>query len=298
MKKPLLTTLGIVTTLFCIAQIPNGGFEDWANKGTYVEPTEWVTTNGLTQLGNPPSVFKSTDAHSGTSACEIITAKITTKIPGIFIPDYAGSIFTGAQVGVNSKHGFPYTNKPTKLGFWYKYNARNADTATILVMTTRWNTTTSQRDTISFGYDMLKDSVGIYTKHETMLWIYDSINSPDSAVVIISAAGIYTTHDSAKLLLDDMAFEGGNVGLSESKTAYTFGTYPNPASASGFHLVLDPMTTDALITIYDLNGKIVHKQSQEKTTDLFIETRHLSSGFYFIQVSSPSGNGIQKLIVE
>jgi hypothetical protein len=108
------------------------------------------------------------------------------------------------------------------LSFWFKYNARNSDSATILVATTKWNAASSQRDTIAFGYSIIKDSVGIYTKNETILHVYDSINSPDSAAIIISAATLFAKNEGAKLLLDDMTFEGGNVGVKNQDAALSF----------------------------------------------------------------------------
>jgi hypothetical protein len=298
MKKSLLSILSALFTTLVFAQIPNGDFETWTNQGSYSDPNGWVTTNALSQLGNPKSVFQSSDAHSGLSACEVEVVKITTKFPGVFIPDYTGSLFTGNQVGLSYNYGFPYTGKPTKLGFWYKYNARNGDTATVVVATTRWNSSTSQRDTIAVGYGLMKDSVGVYTKNEIMLYVFDSINSPDSAVIIISASTIFATHEGAKLILDDLAFEGGNVGLNTVASNYAFEVYPNPASKGGVNIVLDNVTKDATIVITDVNGKIVFKEIQQYASRMHLSTENLSSGFYFIRVNSSQGSALKKLIIE
>jgi hypothetical protein len=251
-------------------------------------------------VGNhkPATVFQSTDAHSGSSACEIRTAHIVNKVPGIFIPDYAGSVFTGNQVGTQSTYGFPYSNKPALLSFWYKYNARGGDSATILITTTRWNTGTSSRDTIAVGYGFIKDSVGVYTKNETYLMTLDSINNPDTALVLISAAGIFTTHDGTSLLIDDITFEGGNVGVSELTNQLLFNVYPNPATKAGVNISLTESLEDIAVRVTDINGKLVYQQTLGEASSLMVPTESFISGFYFIHISSSKGYGVRKFIIE
>jgi hypothetical protein len=86
MKKSVLFSLTVLFTTLLMAQIPNGNFETWANKGSHEDPSEWVSTNGLTLLRNPVSVFKSTDAHLGTYACEISLVKMTIKFQAFLFP--------------------------------------------------------------------------------------------------------------------------------------------------------------------------------------------------------------------
>jgi hypothetical protein len=129
--KRLLSFLIILLFIsrVAIAQIPNNGFEDWS--GTNI--ISWVNTNGLMALsGNTQSVFKTTEARSGNYACEMIGTKVNNKPGGVFVPNYVGSIFVGKQILVNSYRGFPYTYKPNKFEFWYKYKPIGIDTAIIV----------------------------------------------------------------------------------------------------------------------------------------------------------------------
>lgn len=277
------------------AQIPNGSFETWTGN----DPNSWVTTNGLILLGNPQSVFKSTDAHSGTSACEINTVHITNKPPGVFIPDFTGSIFTGKQVLVTSYFGFPYTSKPTRLNFWYKYNARNNDTASVIAYTTKWNSSLNKRDTLAIAVGIIKDSVGMYTQGEVFFMMMDSVSTPDSAVVLFASSSLSATQTGAKLLLDDIEFAGGNVGLAEKKAAITFTLSPNPVGSSGVTLQFDKPVSNIDVSVFDVQGKLIYKQSGDAPTGIFLlDTGQLLSGVYILSVQTEKGNTTSRLIIE
>lgn len=295
MKKHVLTLLPLI--FLCsvsFAQIPNAGFETWTNN----DPDGWVTTNGLTLLGNPQSVFKSTDAHSGSFACEINTVQITNKPPGVFVPDYTGSIFTGKQVFVSSYFGFPCTVKPGKLNFWYKYNARNNDTATVLAYTTRWNSSLGKRDTLSIAVSILTDSVGVYTMAEVMFMVMDSVSVPDSAVVLFASASVMATQAGSKLVLDDVSFAGGTVGLKETNTPLTLEVYPNPVNNGLIQLSFAQPEANVKVSLIDINGRVVSEHTgQAFSGSLIIDIGQPSFGMYILSVQTENGNAIKRLII-
>jgi Secretion system C-terminal sorting domain/Putative carbohydrate metabolism domain len=295
MKTTLLTFMMAACMGFrSQAQIPNAGFETWTSN----DPSGWVTTNGLMLLGNPQSVFKSTDVHSGSFACEVNTVAITNKPPGVFVPDYTGSIFTGTQVFVTSTFGFPYTKKPGKLNFWYKFNARNGDTASILAYTTKWNTTLQKRDTLSLAISMLKDSVGVYTKCEVVFFVMDSVTTPDTAVVLFASSMITSTQAGAKLLLDDIEFTGGNVGIAEAQPL-TFTVFPNPVSDGTVQLLFQESSTAVNLSILDVQGKRVHAFRGETVNgELSISTSTLIPGLYMLSVQTEKGSAVKRLVIE
>lgn len=277
------------------AQVPNGGFESW----TLNDPDSWVTTNALMLLGNPQSVFQSTDAHSGSSACEIRTVQLTNKPPGVPLPDYIGSIFTGKQIFTTPIFGFPYTSKPKKLNFWYKFNAMNNDTATVLAYTTRWNASLGKRDTLSYGYSLMIDSVGVYTQQEVMLVMMDSINAPDSAVIVFTASIFGAPHAGAKLIVDDVEFTGGNVGLTENEPVLDLAIYPNPMDEDYFFLQLNQPAKQVSVCIRNTQGQQVALYDMlGETKTQSIRTGMLPSGLYFITVQTENARATRRLIVE
>lgn len=289
----------IIFTLFSaftgFAQVPNGGFENWTTN----DPDGWVTTNALMLLGNPQSVFQSADAHSGSSACEITTVQLTNKPPGIPLPDYIGSVFTGKQIFTTPIFGFPYTSKPEKLNFWYKFNAMNNDTATVLAYTTRWNTVSGKRDTLSYGYSLMVDTISVYTQHEVTLMMLDSINAPDSAVIVFTASIFGAPHAGAKLTVDDVEFTGGNVGLATINASLEFDVYPNPADQGFFHLQLNEQAKQVSVTILNTQGQQVAQYTFTGEKDAFtIDASQLPSGLYLLAIQTENAHATRRLIVE
>lgn len=295
MKTTVLTLMMVACSYFiAYAQVPNGGFETWAT----TDPDGWVTTNGLTLLGNPQSVFKSTDAHSGSFACEVNTVNISSKPPGVFIPDFTGSIFTGKQVFVTSYFGFPCTQKPGILRFWYKYNARNHDTASILAYTTKWNATLQKRDTLSIAVGMLKDSVGVYTKGELMFYVMDSVSTPDSAVVLFASSMTTSTAAGAQLILDDVEFAGGNVGLSEQQPL-AFLVFPNPSSNGMVQLLFQQPNAMVSVSVFDVQGRrIIEQQGNGLTGKFSFSASTLLPGLYMLAVQTEQGTAVKRLVIE
>jgi hypothetical protein len=296
MKKHILTFFLAFTGLCyaVLAQVPNGGFETWTGN----DPEGWVTTNGLMMLGNPQSVFKSTDPHSGSFACEINTVHVTNKPPGVFVPDYTGSVFTGKQVFVTSYFGFPCTVKPGKLAFWYKYNARNNDTASVLAYTTKWNSALNKRDTLAIAVGFLTDSVGTYVQHEIMFMVLDSVSTPDSAVVLFASSSISASQTGAKLILDDIEFTGGTVGVRETGVP-VFSLFPNPVDENFVQLQFEQPEPCIEVTLFDLNGKVVSVQAGDAVSGLFtFHTNAPARGIYILSVETESGNAVKRLVIQ
>lgn len=295
MKTIVLTLMMVACScLPAQAQIPNGGFETWTSN----EPDGWVTTNGLMLLGNPQSVFKSTDARTGGFACEVNTVNITNKPPGVFIPDYTGSVFTGKQVFVTSYFGFPYQKKPGRLIYWYKYNGRNHDTATVLAYTTKWNTALSKRDTLSMAMSLITDSVGVYTMGEISFFVMDSVSTPDSAVVLFASSMITATKAGAKLTLDDVAFTGGNIGIAETQP-FTFTVFPNPVSDGSVQLLFQQPATTVTANVFDMQGKKILEHSGKTVNGkLTITSLSLIPGLYMLSVKTEQGTAVKRLVIE
>lgn len=270
--------------------IPNGNFENW----TGTRPTSWETTNGLMSapFNNPQTIFQSTDAYSGTYACEIQTKKMRSKPAGVFIPDYAGSMFVGRQISIRSIPGFAFAERPNKMQFYYKFNARNNDSATIRLLLTRWNTAENKRDTLASNFNYLLDSVNVYTKKEIILNYLDTLQTPDTAIIFITSATSFAQAEGAKLLIDELKFSGGTVGLNNPKQALKIEVYPNP-STGVFNLNFGSnqnMERIESIEILDSVGKKVPYTLDENTLEV-----KANSGLYYLVIRT-TGSQFLKLL--
>ncbi|OYU97417.1 MAG: hypothetical protein CFE21_03755 [Bacteroidetes bacterium B1(2017)] len=286
----LILFVSLISTNLFAQQIPNNSFEDWSGNNM----TGWVSTNGLTALGNPQTVFKSNDAHSGSFACEINTFKITNK-PPVYVPTYAGSIFVGKQILLSSFPGFPFTERPTEFRFWYKYNARNQDTANTLILTTRWNTLANKRDTLSRTFQIMTDSVGVYTEMVVKLNVFDTLTNPDTAIIFYSSASNFASKEGAKLLIDELRFAGGTVGIKEALGTTDFSMYPNPLRNES--LKINVNSNEAQLELSNLSGEVVYKNPALTQGKVELEL-NLAKGLYLVKVSDQRGVLVKKLLIE
>jgi hypothetical protein len=296
MKKIYFTFYILIFIIpLAVAQIPNGGFELWNAAGNDI--TGWESTNGLSQLGNPQTIYRSTNAYSGTYACEINTKKIIAKPPGVYIPDYSGSMFVGKQISVRSIPGFPYTERPEKFTFWYQYNARNNDSATSLILLTKWNTPLNKRDTVAISYNLITDSVGIYTKKEALLTYFDPLTRPDTAIIYFSSATNHANKEGARFLLDELNLVGGTVGLQEKNNAAGLAVFPNPSPNGFMYVSVRTEIKMEQIIIYNINGSKVWQTENFNGDELQINTQ-LPAGLYLLELRHSKGFETKKIAIE
>lgn len=110
--------------------LPNSSFEQWStgNKDV-INPWEaggasfWDTGNGGAITLNKNVTISTTDKHTGNLAALLQSQFVGIGTVGKFA---AGNIFTGTFLKVDGfdgvlEFGRPYTSRPTKLKFYYKY---------------------------------------------------------------------------------------------------------------------------------------------------------------------------------
>ncbi|MDP1727542.1 MAG: T9SS type A sorting domain-containing protein [Bacteroidota bacterium] len=288
-------TITVVFALFYFnpsAQITNGGFESWSSN----DPTSWVSTNGLMFFGNPQTIFKSNDAHSGSFACEMVAAKITTKPSGIFVPDYGGSIFLGKQTFTSSQWGMKYTYRPTHVEYWFKYKPVGTDTANGLFILTRWDSVQAKRDTIATAFTFHHNTDTIYTKASVAFTYYSSA-TPDTAIIGVASVALSCDHAGSKFLLDDLNFTGGNVGVSVIEASAYFDIYPNP-SHEILNIKFNKNYSKVSLSLYNLLGKEVVLDVYKNIQETNIQTSQLEAGLYLLKVSNEDGEFTRKFWVQ
>ena len=86
--------------------------------------------------------------------------------------------------------------------------------------------------------------------------------------------------------------------LNEEMEAPVVSVFPNPASESVQVQFMNGKDEEAVITIYDLTGKIVFQTNplQEREGSYQLDISSLPSGIYMIGVKTASGGGIEKLV--
>ena len=294
MKKLLPFLLfALLSTSAKSQSIPNPGFENWILNFDYSEPEGWGTLNLLATglFGNPVSVFKdSVTPYSGTYAMNVTTIVLTNNPDTANLRDTAGIAFTGSVTFSGQVFGFPYTQKPTNLRFYYKYFPTGTDTAFCNVQLFKWNTTTNSRDTLATGTFFENNTVNSYTQASILL-DYDpqfSSLTPDTAMINYRASSDIIPIPGSSLFVDELSFSGG-VGVEEQTvSANQVTVFPNPANSELNLKFTD--TKSHSVLIYDASGKVVAKGTvTNKATK--INVAEISNGLYFYKAFDKN-NGI------
>ncbi len=256
MKKIIV----ICAFLFCVilsnnAQ-PNPSFENWVTAFNYEVPESWQTLNFLqfTLPPNPLSVTKAVgiDVHSGNYALKLKTIQITTNPAPQVLDDTMGLIFTGLIniSPVYYKQGFPYTSRPEKLTFWFKYLPVGADTGGVRIQLKKYYD--SATHIVGQGEVAFNQTLA-YTQM-TLDITYNSNDIPDSCTIFFASS---KDKDDARvgsvLYIDDVEFSGW-VGIDENqKSAEKVTVFPNPAKDNiTFELKIEGAKN---IRINDITGK-------------------------------------------
>lgn len=117
---------------FSQVPIPNNGFELWTST-TIENPTHYPFTSNQAVVYSqmPTNVVKTTDKYHGQYALQLTS---TTYAPGK--PYLAYCLNSDPRGGDMSKWigGMPFTEMPTGIRGWYKYNVETADSAIIIAV--------------------------------------------------------------------------------------------------------------------------------------------------------------------
>jgi hypothetical protein len=134
MKKHLLILCIAYIAIAAYAQnsIPNGNFENWTtNSFDYPQNFTYTSITDYSLFSNP-NVVKTKDAYHGSYAVQISNATDAAKDT---INGYIVNFNPSTSGDPSTWHGgISYSQKPTGITGWYKYNVDKTDSATLIVV--------------------------------------------------------------------------------------------------------------------------------------------------------------------
>lgn len=236
-------------------QVPNMGFDDWCKPKAWYPALDltdanywWDTANGGTAIiGQNPTLPEETDLHTkgdGKRAAKLTSMEVVGKFA-------AGNLYTGrfgGLVGFSGAYlyfGQPYTERPTQLKGWFKYNpgsvthnddgyldAHATDIASIYIALCSWddrhyfNTTDVKGTSIDFtpnnpaiiAYGEVPESELSKPMSEYKQFVIDlkyrNLKKKPTHILIVASASKYgdyfTGSTSSVLLLDDFELVFGD----------------------------------------------------------------------------------------
>ena len=311
MKKTyimLALSFGIfITNADAQTLLSNSDFENWTTAANGTDSLiGWSSSNSVVM---PPieSLVQTTDAHHGNAAAQIITAPfgfVGYTTIGILVNGEATFSYGGGGNTDGTVHtgggGTPIGYKPEFLNGYYKYETTApADHGIGRVLLTRYNTSTQQRDTVSYGAINFQPQTS-YTSFSIPLTDQMPSVMPDSITAIFSSSdtatvpqfGVFST-----LFLDSLTLNpGGPTSIPDvDDKSSMFSIAPNPNN--GLFTISNPQHNAITLGVYDAVGKrirTIHLTKDQQA--LSVDMHELSAGTYFLNVEGNS-SWVQMLLI-
>ena len=293
MKKiTIFITIFIAITIKTNAQIPNNGFEDWTNMGSYYNPDLWSCLNDTTALASTFTCEKGTPGNPGNYYLKLTSKTVAGfgVVPGVAV----SGIINPATMEPES--GFAYSLRSANLTGKWQHMIFGTSQGFIDVQLTRWDVPTLTRVVVaSKHYNLTGMSMSWNTF--TIPLTYVDGNYPDSCIITLSASGSSPTNDDY-LWVDNLSFSGSvPVGISEMNISNITSIYPNPASDVVTLEINNASYEDMELTIYTTAGVLV-KSELLKYNQQQINVADLSNGIYTVTLQSKNWKENQQLIIQ
>ncbi|MBP6697939.1 MAG: T9SS type A sorting domain-containing protein [Flavobacteriales bacterium] len=269
-----LASVAALTIASTSAQIPNGGFETWNTVGTYDDPAQWITFNGLTSLaGADPSCAQGTPGAVGNYYATLTTRNTTFGL-------FAGSFSVGNPT--TGSTGFAFTSRPDALTGQWQYAIQPSDSGFVGVYLTKWNTSTMHSDSIGGGVGYAIGTLSGWQPLNIPLEYFSAVN-PDTAYVFVTSS-LNSPVDGSFIKIDDLGF-GAATSLAEQDQVPDLRIYPSLATDL-LHVAADGPI--AFVKVMDLTGRTVLEKPvvAERTT---VQLADLPAGRYFMHVRMQDG---------
>ncbi|HBF87071.1 MAG TPA: hypothetical protein DDX39_00405 [Bacteroidales bacterium] len=295
MDKLVFIIILIFSSNFVVAQDFNLDFENWTNTGQFYNPSEWDSSNETFMIGTFVPVTKESSAYNGTYAVELKSTFISqvgsTLIGVITLGDFEVNTYT-QKAKVSG--GKPYTKRPSKLTGYYKYSPNTTDSCGILIDLFKYNSSTSDRDTIGSG---------ILTSGEVLDWTYFEVpinyvssENPDSFNIIALSSDTSDIKPESTLWLDKLTlFEES--AIDENDLQNSLLVYPNPTNGELNIKFKNNLFEDITIQLIDIFGKVLFCDyiTRNQYFQKNISLQKYSAGLYFISLKSKEYSVVRKI---
>ncbi|MFQ5640549.1 MAG: T9SS type A sorting domain-containing protein [bacterium] len=285
-KTVALFCVVVPSFLFAQNEIPNPGFEDWADGN----PQGWGTTNIQGQVTN---VTQSTEAHGGASA-------VRGEVVQFSGAQFAPSVFTGFAGIVP----FPVSQNSARLtGFYQFETAQETDILGVSV-----NLLDSVFVSVAIGEDSLANTNGTYAQFTVELDYSAGASAADAAFAQIQFAigGQGTVAVGTFFLVDDLQFEGTVTSIEQQDgqipDAFRLQqNYPNPFNPATTFAFTIPKAAKVQLTVFDLLGREVARVVDERlpagSHSIQWQAGDLPSGAYYYKLTAGEFTNAKKLIL-
>ncbi len=287
--KKILTLTAVIFTLDVLGQqqIPNNSFENWSGTDTLELDDAWYSLNVITQDYPNYGALRTTDAYDGQYALKLVSGKVDATPFGFPLIDTTAEESLGIFTTQGPIDGIPFTDRPNKLTFYYKYSPGTypsgiVDTGLLYFKFSGPNGNIGEGIFRFYG-----NAVTQYTYAEVPITWWNN-DTPDTLFFNVSSSTTgfdmlpqnieeqFTNQIGNELLIDKLDFVY-STGIYDLYVNTELSIYPNPVKN-----ILSIQSTKNLTKsykIFDATGKLI---SKGKITNNTIDISNLSDGVYYL----------------
>jgi hypothetical protein len=297
MKQAFILLLsGFVYQVSAQNTIPNPGFEDWENGGTffngYQNPQGWGTLNSVTSLLGVETVKRTTNSqfvHSGSAAIKLETFYIN------LLNRTAQGICVTGIINIDTEQvegGVPYNLRPDYFEGWYQYYPAGTDTGQVAALLTKWNPLQQQRDTIGLCGKWFLGETNTYQQFQEP-FTYWSDENPDTLMIILVSSSQFEPSIGSVMYIDDLNLNF-TTSVQKPPSESNISVYPIPA-LDFFHF---EVFEKGVFQVFALNGNIVSAGIVNAGLNR-ISVAEWYSGIYLLKISTFTGEltGTARIVV-
>ncbi len=265
------------SSIIAFAQIPNAGFEDWTDMGSYNNPDNWSNLNNLTAISGTYTCAKGAPGDPGSSYLKLTSRDIAGMgvVPGIAVCGTLDSITLEAT------GGFPFTLRPSDLSGNWQHMIYGSSQGYIDVQLTRWDATAGNRVTVATGHKGLTGMAMSWASFNININYEDDL-APDTCIITLASSGDSPANNDF-LYIDDLSFSGEVTGIDNQDMRNDLTVFPNPANNL---LQVAGQNTSygvGILKIYTIAGNEVYTDPQfDATNNNSIDIQMLLPGIYLI----------------
>ncbi len=268
----------IVLTITTKAQIPNSGFENWDDMGTYMDPEGWWTTNSYS-IGSFHPVTRSTDHFPNAVGNYSIRIENNPSL----LPSYQSLGVSWVGDHEFPDPAFPITGHPTSLTGYYKFQPDNGDTMYINVLFFNSGNVYAQ------GRLESTETVADWTPFNIPMSAYSDVDSAQITLSSYYADGPFNVpHGNSVLYIDNLNFDNLLTSVNEPNyDKQNVVLYPVPLK-NELNISLKN-NGNTHIQIYNLTGKALKELTFDQDI-ISMDFSYLPVGLYLYRINDKHGN--------
>ena len=190
--------------------------------------------------------------------------------------------------------GIPVPGNVSELKASFRFLPAQGDEASIIVMTSRWNSELKEKTMVAMGTYTIDYEIPTYTEISIPLNVLEDGMIADSISLVITVGGENVSANT-KLFVDNLSLLGTPVHVADYESIQ-YSVYPNPVSET-LHIIPVNPQLPYTAKLFDISGKLVLENSALINHTAF-DVKNTAKGAYLLELTQGNEKYTQKIVIQ